>query len=76
MMPIVGRGRIKTILGLDEAAAVPLIEDIEMEARVGDLLVPLPDGADYPGFIFARGEDPADVESALREAWSKIEFVL
>ena len=76
MMPIVGRGRIKAILGLDEAAAVPLIEDIEMEARVGDMLVPLPEGADYPGFIFARGTDPAEVESALRKAWSKIEFVL
>ena len=76
MMPIVGRGRIKTILGLDDAAAVPLIEGIEMEARVGDMLVPLPDGANYPGFIFARGKDPAEVESALREAWSKIDFVL
>ena len=76
MMPIVGRGRIRAIVGLDEAAAVPLIEDIEMEARVGDMLIPLPEGADYPGFIFARGEDPAEVESALREAWSKIAFVL
>ncbi len=76
MMPIVGRGRIREIRGLDEAASVPLIEDIEMEARVGDVLIPLPEGADYPGFIFARGEDPAEVESALREAWSKIEFVL
>ena len=76
MMPIVGRGRIRAIVGLDEAAAVPLIEDIEMEARVGDMLAPLPEGANYPGFIFARGEDPAEVESALREAWSKIAFVL
>ena len=76
MMPIVGRGRIRAIVGLDEAAAVPLIEDIEMEARVGDMLIPLPEGANYPGFIFARGEDPAEVESALREAWSKIAFVL
>ncbi len=76
MMPIVGRGRIRAILGLDEAAAVPLIEAIEMEARVGDMLIPLPEGADYPGFIFARGEDPAEVESALRVAWSKIAFIL
>ena len=76
MMPIVGRGRIRAILGLDAAASVPLVEDIEMEARVGDMLIPLPEGADYPGFIFARGDDPAEVESALREAWSKIEFVL
>ncbi len=76
MMPIVGRGRIRAITGLDEASAVPLIEQIEMEARVGDRLVPLPDGADYPGFIFARGGDPAEVEAALRESWSKINFVL
>ncbi len=76
MMPIVGRGRIREIRGLDEALATPLVDEVEMEARVGDVLVPLPDGADYPGFIFARGDDPADVEAALREAWSKIEFVL
>ncbi len=76
MMPIVGRGRIREIRGLDEAASVPLIEEIEMEARVGDMLVPLPEGADYPGFIFARGDDPAEVEAALREAWSKVAFVL
>ncbi len=76
MMPIVGRGRLRAIRGLDEAAAVPLIEDIEMEARVGDTLIPLPEGADYPGFILARGADPAAVEAALREAWAKIEFVL
>ncbi len=76
MMPIVGRGRVREIRGLDQAAAVPLIESIEMEARVGDMLVPLPEGADYPGFIFARGEEPESVEAALREAWSQIEFVL
>ena len=76
MMPIVGRGRIREIRGLDQAAAVPLIESIEMEARVGDMLVPLPEGADYPGFIFARGDEPQAVEAALREAWSKVEFVL
>ncbi len=74
MMPIVGRGRITAIHGLDAAATVPLIEAIEMEARIGDRLLPLPEGANYPGFIFARGEHPEEVESALREAWSKIEF--
>lgn len=76
MMPIVGRGRVQEIRGLDEAAAVPLIESIEMEVRVGEMLIPLPEGADYPGFIFARGKEPEAVETALREAWSKIEFVL
>ena len=76
MMPIVGRGRIREIRGLNAARAVDGIESIEMEARVGDFLIPLPDGADYPGFIFARGSDPAQVEAALRTAWAQIEFVL
>lgn len=76
MMPIVGRGRIRAIHGLEAAASTPLIDSIEMEARVGDMLVPLPDGANYPGFIFARGREPSEVEAALREAWSRIEFVL
>jgi len=38
--------------------------------------VPLPEGARYPGFIFARGETPADVEAALREAHRRLELVL
>jgi hypothetical protein len=38
------------------------------------LLVPLPEGDSYLGFIFGRGENPAEVEAALREAHSKLHF--
>jgi hypothetical protein len=37
-------------------------------------LVPLPEGDSYLGFIFARGEGPAAVEAALREAHARLRF--
>ena len=37
-------------------------------------IVPLPEGASYLGFIFACGDDPAMVETALREAHSRLRF--
>ena len=40
----------------------------------GYLLVPLPEGASYLGFIFARGGDPAEVERDLRQAHAQLSF--
>ncbi len=47
---------------------------MEVTARLRQPLVPLPEGASYLGFIFARGDDPAAVEKALREAHSRLRF--
>ena len=74
MMPVPRAGVLRAVRGVAEAEAAAQIESVEIEARVGDRLVPLPEGSDYPGFIFARAETPAEVEAALREAWSRIEF--
>jgi hypothetical protein len=38
------------------------------------MLVPLPEGGQYLGFIFARGETPGEVDKALREAHRRLEF--
>jgi hypothetical protein len=43
-------------------------------AKPGQKLLPLPEGASYTGFIFAGGDDPAEVESSLREAHSRLTF--
>jgi hypothetical protein len=40
----------------------------------GREVVPLPEGDSYLGFLFARGEAPADVEAALREAHRRLAF--
>ena len=38
--------------------------------------MPLPEGASYLGFIFARAGTPAEVEQALREAHARLEFTI
>ena len=74
MMPVPRAGILRAVHGLEEASSVPYIENIEIEARPGERMVPLPEGSDYPGFIFARAESPAEVEQALREAHARITF--
>ena len=77
MIPIPGGGgALQEVRGVVEAKAVPLIEDVQITAHPGERLVPFPEGSRYPGFIFARGETPAMVESALRTAHRKLEFKL
>jgi hypothetical protein len=68
MLPIPARGVLEEVRGVDEARAIELIEDVVITARLREELVPLPEGASYFGFAFARGPDPAAVESALRQA--------
>jgi hypothetical protein len=76
MIPIPGAGVLREVRGLKEARAVPMVEDVAITAHRGQRLVPLPEGARYPGFIFARGDSPQQVEAALREAHRRLEFVL
>ena len=68
MLPIPRGGFLKGVSGLDAALEVPGIEDIVVTARPHEKLQPFPEGSSYPGFIFARAEDPRAVERALREA--------
>jgi hypothetical protein len=76
MIPVPGPGELREVLGLDEARAVPLVEAVVITAHRGQRLVPLPEGARYPGFIFARGDRPEQVEAALRDAHRRLRFVL
>jgi hypothetical protein len=50
------------------------IERIDITAKIGQKLVPLPEGASYLGFIFARGQTAEEVEASLRDAHSKLHF--
>ncbi|MGH2479522.1 MAG: ATP-grasp domain-containing protein, partial [Ktedonobacteraceae bacterium] len=74
MIPIPAAGLLKSVHGVEEAREVPLITGIEITARINYSLVPLPEGASYLGFIFARGETPGAVESAIRQAHSLLRF--
>ena len=75
MIPIPGLGGIyRGVEGLDRALAVPDIEDVTITAAEGQLLVPLPEGSSYLGFIFARGETADAVELALRRSHAELRF--
>jgi ATP-grasp domain-containing protein/L-aminoacid ligase-like protein len=74
MIPIPRRGTYRAVEGLAEAAAVPCITDVRITARSDQLLLPLPEGASYLGFIFARAATAAAVDRALRGAHAQLRF--
>ncbi len=76
MIPTPGPGRLHAVHGLEAARAVPLVSEVTIETRPGYRFVPLPEGGAYPGFIFARGERPAEVVEALRRSWRCLRFEL
>ena len=74
MIPIPRRGVFRGVTGLDAAGRVPFIDDLRITAKADQLLLPLPEGASYLGFIFAHADTPAQVEQALRAAHARLEF--
>ncbi len=74
MIPIPREGIYVDVEGLDQARSEPGIEDVIVTAKQGQKLIPLPEGASYLGFIFARGETPDAAERALRTSHSKLRF--
>ncbi|MDP3774022.1 MAG: ATP-grasp domain-containing protein [Gemmatimonadales bacterium] len=76
MIPTPRAGVLTEVRGVDEARAVPGVDDVVITAHRGQRLVPLPEGSRYPGFIFARGDTPEAVTRALRSAHGTLEFVV
>ncbi|WP_298138098.1 ATP-grasp domain-containing protein [Acidiferrobacter sp.] len=76
MIPIPGLGILKRVEGLMAADRVPGVVEIVIDAREGQELVPLPEGASYLGFVFAQGPDPTAVYETLRTAHGHLRFVL
>ena len=74
MIPIPKGGVYQSVEGIDAAKAVAAIEDVVITAQEGQRLVPLPEGASYLGFIFARAETPEEVERALRHSHAELRF--
>ncbi len=67
MIPTPRAGILERIDGVDAATRVRGIDGVTVRS-LGAHVAPPPDGDAYLGFIFARGESPGEVESALREA--------
>ena len=76
MLPIEQGGILRRVEGFEAARKVPHIEEVHIDVREGYELVPLPEGASYLGFIFARAPTPQAAESALRAAHAKLRVVV
>jgi len=74
MIPIPKGGLYQGVEGVEQARAVAGIEDLIVTATEGQRLVPLPEGASYLGFIFARAESASEVEAALRKSHGELRF--
>jgi biotin carboxylase len=74
MIPIPQAGVLKAVGGLKEARAVPGVDEVVISEALERELVPLPEGASYLGFLFARGPTPAEVEATLRQAHRCLRF--
>lgn len=73
MMQSPRSGRFAGMRGTAAAADVENVDEVIVSARPAQELVPLPEGFLYLGFIFARADTPAEVERALRNAFSRLE---
>ena len=76
MIPIPKAGVLREVRGKTDAEQVQGIEEITISIPIGQEVLPLPEGARYLGFIFARESTPESVEASLREAHRRLEFVI
>jgi biotin carboxylase len=72
MLPVPVSGVLRGVTGTAEAAALPGVTGVELTIPVGQGVEALPEGDRYLGFVVARGENAAAVESTLRGAWALI----
>lgn len=76
MIPIPQAGLLKRVEGILAAQRVEYIEDVQIQIQPGNEVTPLPEGASYLGFIFARGPTPDIVEAALRQAHTRLNIIV
>ncbi len=72
MIPIPRAGILRSVGGVEAAAAVGGVGEVRITIPPGQHVAPPPEGARYLGFIFARAGDPGTVEAALRESHARL----
>ena len=75
MLPVREKGLLKRVEGLLEANKVKHIDKVDIIIAEGHELVPLPEGNQYLGYIFASAESSEQVTAAIREAYAHLKFV-
>lgn len=74
MLPVPAAGVVRAIAGVDAARGVTGVTDVAITARIGDRVLPLPEGNTYMGFIFAEAGEPDEVIASLTRAARAIDF--
>ena len=74
MLPIPRRGRLRSVEGIEKAEQITGVDEVRITAKIGQLLEPIPEGASYLGFVFARAESPALAVYALKSAHAQLNF--
>ncbi len=72
MIPVRRAGIYRGVRGVDQAEM--LVDEVIITAKQGQLVLPLPEGNTYLGFLFAYGETASRVEERLRRAHKHLEF--
>jgi len=76
MIPIPRGGIYRRVAGVVEATAVEGVEEVRITAKPDQQMHPLPEGASYLGFIFARAATPEAAEQAVRSAHACLRFTI
>ena len=74
MIPIPSAGIYLGVEGVEQALGTANIQGVEITAKEGQRLEPLPEGSSYLGFLFARAAEADRVEEALRRAHACLRF--
>ncbi len=74
MIPIKQGGILQKVSGIAQARNVQGITDIKINISPGNTLLPLPEGNQYLGYIFAQATTSEQVTSALNNAYAKLDF--
>jgi hypothetical protein len=76
MLPIPRRGIYRGTHGVDDARRVAGIDEVRITAKPDAVIVPLPEGRSYLGFLFAHGESAGAAAQALRTAHAQLRFAI
>ncbi len=75
MIPVRQKGLLKRVEGLLAARNTEHIDKVDIIIRQGHELIPLPEGNQYLGYIFAHAETTDKVVAAIRQAYAQLNFV-
>lgn len=76
MIQVPCSGVFHAIDGVEDVLGIDGIERIDVAARPGDMVEPLPEASTYLGFIFARGSTAEKVEEVLTRAFNSLAITI